>query len=978
MEVTYDGFISYSRKDRAFAQALERALEGYLPPKDLPLDHRHPDLFRDENDFTGTEYRESVQAHLRHSRSLIVICSPDSAVSPFVNDEIRIFSRQGEDPRRVIPVLYRGIPNNEVTSENKGDAAFAAALCELSAVPLGVDYRGFDPKHHKVAKGPYAPAWYMLLANFYGLSRAQVEDRDRKRNTHVRRLRLGLITAVIAALSVALLIAVIQKREADKQRSKAETQTALARHQEEKANFSASEADLQRIEAVRQRDIAEVQRREAVRQREAAVTSFANLLASLAVTYSTQDEAQLPHSILVAVESLSRLPNASAFQFLQNQSSLLPRVAGVLPQDDSDHIGAFSRDGSRMASIKDLKITVWDTAGLKRIQDWQIPGTGDAEIEDVYFTPDGRCLVAARSGNSLRDIAYRFVVLEVGTGREVFGFSYPDFTGVEPVAVFSSDAKKLITKDDRAVCEGSSNALSCVPTSVVSVDPSMAYFGTQSGDGESVSIRQIDGREVGRLFTSRLDQLYYASREIEGPIVSRNGRWMAHQGYLWDLKSRESGVSLNVGSEALAFSSDEAFVALSDEPNIVRLLDLNGNRQEVGRLIQPGRFSSVVFSPDNRYVTAANLDQPSAVWELPPQIRGLTAPVESAFAPLAVSDPVSERYIATATRGYHDIQIQVLRSGKAVRTLTQEAKVLAVSFIPQRSLLVAGGDDGNARVYDVKSGVEVVTLRHGLPVNRILPTADGHVLLTLDSGRTLSLWDVGTWRLIRRLRKMPFSPLAISADGQLLASATNDERLRGQVALWNLNGIRVARARFEGTYIDSCAFSKDGKLLAAMSGSGQVIVWHISEGRLIDQRLFRVVGQNENATAVMFTPDGRYIAVTGNVMTKVVEVATGVPSLDIARFFDPALQAPFWHTEYHNFGADSAFSPDGRYVGTVDAQQNIMSFPLWVPDLIHEACSKVAFNIERIAWPRIFGNEPYHRICSAVPEASHLFRLNAE
>jgi len=410
MEVTYDGFISYSRKDRAFAQALEQALEGYLPPKDLPLDHRHPDLFRDEDDFTGTEYRESVQAHLQRSRSLIVICSPDSAASPFVNDEIRIFSRQVEGPRRVIPVLYRGIPNNEVTSENKGEAAFAPSLCELSAVPLGVDYRGFDPRHHKLPKGAYAPAWYMLLANFYGLSRAQIEERDRKRNAHVRRLRLAVITAVIAALSVTLVIALIQRHAAQTQTLVAQQQTLFAQQQKQKADKS------QQV-AIKQRDRAEVQRREAVRQREAAVTSFANLLASLAETYSTQDEALLPHSVLVAVESLSRRPNASAFQFLQGQSSLLPRVAGVLPQDVSDHIGAFSRDGSRMASIKDLKITVWDTAGLKRIQDWQIPGTGDAEIEDVYFTPDGRCLVAARSGNSLRDIAYRFVVWEVGTGR---------------------------------------------------------------------------------------------------------------------------------------------------------------------------------------------------------------------------------------------------------------------------------------------------------------------------------------------------------------------------------------------------------------------------------------------------------------------------------------------------------------------------------------------------------------------------------
>lgn len=51
---THDAFISYSRKDEAFASALEKALEAYTPPKDLKVPQRHLDIFRDKEDFTGT------------------------------------------------------------------------------------------------------------------------------------------------------------------------------------------------------------------------------------------------------------------------------------------------------------------------------------------------------------------------------------------------------------------------------------------------------------------------------------------------------------------------------------------------------------------------------------------------------------------------------------------------------------------------------------------------------------------------------------------------------------------------------------------------------------------------------------------------------------------------------------------------------------------------------------------------------------
>lgn len=86
----YDVFISYSRRDIVFARALEKALEDYSPPGDLAVPQRHLVVFRDEEDFTGVEYNNSVREHLKNSDKMLVICS--SRASKFVSDEIRFFA----------------------------------------------------------------------------------------------------------------------------------------------------------------------------------------------------------------------------------------------------------------------------------------------------------------------------------------------------------------------------------------------------------------------------------------------------------------------------------------------------------------------------------------------------------------------------------------------------------------------------------------------------------------------------------------------------------------------------------------------------------------------------------------------------------------------------------------------------------------------------------------------------------------------
>ena len=114
-EMTYDAFISYSHKDMHWGKWVQERLERYRLPKDLRTDSQITRqtlrVFRDQTDLAGVELQASLQRELEASRCLIVVCSPNSAVSPWVNEEIRYFKSLGRVDS-IIPFIVDGEPES--------------------------------------------------------------------------------------------------------------------------------------------------------------------------------------------------------------------------------------------------------------------------------------------------------------------------------------------------------------------------------------------------------------------------------------------------------------------------------------------------------------------------------------------------------------------------------------------------------------------------------------------------------------------------------------------------------------------------------------------------------------------------------------------------------------------------------------------------------------------------------------------------
>ena len=211
----YWAFISYSHADAKWGDWLHTALETYRVPSRL-LKKRSPTavpkrifpVFRDREELASSaSLGDNIEGALRLSRSLVVICSPRSAASRWVNEEIKLYKKMGREDR-VFCLIVDGEPNAAPGSgllESFPEAARFQVdergnLSSEPAEPIAADAReGKDGKRNALLK---------LIAGIIGVPYDELRQRERQRQLR-RRLRLtaaavaGTVAAILLYLGVA-------------------------------------------------------------------------------------------------------------------------------------------------------------------------------------------------------------------------------------------------------------------------------------------------------------------------------------------------------------------------------------------------------------------------------------------------------------------------------------------------------------------------------------------------------------------------------------------------------------------------------------------------------------------------------------------------------------------------------------------------------------------------------------------------------
>ena len=188
----YYAFISYKREDEKWARWLQHRLEHFKLPSnlngrtDLPKEIRP--IFRDTTELTPGNLPDQIQKALEHSKFLILICSPRSAKSEWVNKEVETFLSLGRLPQ-IIPFIVEG----ELFSSNPEEECFPEAILSLpkekELLGVSIDTMGREAAALKVIAR-------MMELRFDILWQRYERDKKKKRNVYLSLLTLFVLSVI--------------------------------------------------------------------------------------------------------------------------------------------------------------------------------------------------------------------------------------------------------------------------------------------------------------------------------------------------------------------------------------------------------------------------------------------------------------------------------------------------------------------------------------------------------------------------------------------------------------------------------------------------------------------------------------------------------------------------------------------------------------------------------------------------------------
>src|SRR5512132_2812 len=237
-EFRYIAFLSYSHRDRQIAEWLHRELETYRVPKHMigtatplgPVPARLHPIFKDREELSAAgSLNEAIRSALGSASALIVVCSPASAASPWVNEEIRNFKQLNGDAR-VFAVIAGGEPWASRVPGQEEQECFPPAMrfvvapdgtiTDVPAEPIAADLRP-EGDGKRVGK-------LKVVAGLIGVGLDELVRREAQRRQ--RRLRYAVAASLggMTVTSGLAITAVVARDEARQQRNEAQLQRTQA------------------------------------------------------------------------------------------------------------------------------------------------------------------------------------------------------------------------------------------------------------------------------------------------------------------------------------------------------------------------------------------------------------------------------------------------------------------------------------------------------------------------------------------------------------------------------------------------------------------------------------------------------------------------------------------------------------------------------------------------------------------------------
>lgn len=228
----FRAFISYSHNDARHGRALHRFLENYKIPKHLVgkktsigiIPRRLRPIFRDREELpSASDLGVLVEQALKAAQFLIVICSPNSAISKWVNEEVLSFKKLGRTSR-ILCIIVDGEPNATDLPGRQSEECFCEALRFHIDDDLRLSNRRAEPVAADARKNGDGRrlARLKLVAGLLGVGLDELRQRDLQQ----RNRRMAVFSTVLAAgMALTLVLAwtaFTARNDAERRRGQAE------------------------------------------------------------------------------------------------------------------------------------------------------------------------------------------------------------------------------------------------------------------------------------------------------------------------------------------------------------------------------------------------------------------------------------------------------------------------------------------------------------------------------------------------------------------------------------------------------------------------------------------------------------------------------------------------------------------------------------------------------------------------------------
>ncbi len=486
-----------------------------------------------------------------------------------------------------------------------------------------------------------------------------------------------------------------------------------------------------------------------------------------------------------------------------------------------------------------------------------LDGHAGAALAYLVGAAEDRVVGGARGfliADAMRPFAAELAYVEVGAGDVALAVS-PDG---RQFATAGAGTMELRTIDGALVRTFGQHGV----TRVVAFDASGTRL-VAAGDDGVARVWTLDGRRIAEL-RGHAGAILAATFSHDGHRVVTAGQDASVR--VWDLATQTSSiVDCHLGPvHSVRMSPDGDRVLTASDDWTACIINIGRDVQVSPRIERTlkghtGPVNSADWSPDGTLAITASNDGTARVWSV-----ATGKPVTASLH----SDDGSIVQIALMSRdglivtGGNDLTVRiwelpsVIAPGETTAPALKQprklvghtARIVTAALSADHRLLVTGGFDGLAKIWELHSGQELATFEHGDAVNAavFVPGAVSRLASSSRDG-TARIWDANATR-VRADLDASVNAIAIARDGTVaVAFADVVKLLRG--------GEEIELHGHLGSVL-AVAFSPDGARLVTAGEDARALVWDARTGKQVG-----ALGDHPEPTnAVAFAPTGDRVA----------------------------------------------------------------------------------------------------------------------